>query len=180
MTTHYLKTHPEPFSQVISGLKTFEVRVNDRGFRQGDTLILEEWSPVTGKYTGRRAARRVTVIVTGWGLPNNMCVMGIADHNPETDIERLRQELTREKTRAADLATLAAASADEAQVARRDTDRLFKILDATRREVAKLCGEDPETWPGHENIALAVAAKIALLKLRIAELERLTQKPKGL
>lgn len=41
--THHLKTMPEYFQAVIEGRKPFEVRKNDRGFKVGDRVILEEF-----------------------------------------------------------------------------------------------------------------------------------------
>ncbi len=49
---HALKIHPEYFSEVIAGRKTFEVRVDDRPFRYGDLLALNEYNPVLDTYTG--------------------------------------------------------------------------------------------------------------------------------
>jgi len=40
--THRLKTDPKQFDDVAAGIKTFEIRRNDRNFEQGDRLILEE------------------------------------------------------------------------------------------------------------------------------------------
>lgn len=45
MSTHHLKTWPEHFQAVKSGDKKAELRVNDRSFQVGDTLILEEYEP---------------------------------------------------------------------------------------------------------------------------------------
>ena len=45
MKTHALKTHPEPFAAVCLGHKTCEVRKDDRGFKVGDVLLLEEYEP---------------------------------------------------------------------------------------------------------------------------------------
>lgn len=42
MKTHILKTDPDPFMGVISGIKTFELRKNDRDFKVGDTVLLVE------------------------------------------------------------------------------------------------------------------------------------------
>lgn len=42
---HELKIWPQYYSHVASGSKTFEVRVNDRGFQPGDTVTLEEFDP---------------------------------------------------------------------------------------------------------------------------------------
>ena len=52
---HELKTNPECFEDVISGKKTFEVRENDRDFKTGDLLALNEYNPEKKAYTGRSA-----------------------------------------------------------------------------------------------------------------------------
>lgn len=57
MTVHQLKILPEHFIPVLSGLKTAELRKNDRDFHTGDKLILLEWD---GEYTGASATRYVT------------------------------------------------------------------------------------------------------------------------
>lgn len=44
MTAHHrLKTYPVWFQRVWEGSKTFEVRLNDRGFQSGDRVTLREW-----------------------------------------------------------------------------------------------------------------------------------------
>ena len=53
MTFHRLKTYPEYFQPVIEERKPFEIRNNDRDFKQGDCIILNEYKE--GKYTGRVA-----------------------------------------------------------------------------------------------------------------------------
>jgi len=40
---HHLKTLPEYFQPVIEGRKPFEIRENDRNFKCGDLVILEEF-----------------------------------------------------------------------------------------------------------------------------------------
>ena len=60
--THDLKTLPEHFSAVASGVKTFEIRCSDRGFDIGDVLYLREWTE--DGYTGRAEYRRVTYMTT--------------------------------------------------------------------------------------------------------------------
>lgn len=60
---HQLKSWPEWFEAVHSGVKTFEVRVNDRGFAVGDRLWLREWNPESETYTGREVVRWVTYIL---------------------------------------------------------------------------------------------------------------------
>lgn len=40
MTKHTLKLNDRYFDAVANGIKTFEIRKDDRGFRVGDTLVL--------------------------------------------------------------------------------------------------------------------------------------------
>lgn len=60
---HDLKIHPDMFLAVASGMKTSELRINDRDFQVGDLLSLSEWDPQDGKYTGRGAMRTITHIL---------------------------------------------------------------------------------------------------------------------
>lgn len=79
LPTHTLKTWPEPFQAILDDRKSFEVRRNDRAFAVGDLLRLLEWDPASEAYTGRGDEARVTYIVPGgsWGLPADLCVLGI-------------------------------------------------------------------------------------------------------
>jgi hypothetical protein len=75
---HELKTHPPYFAAVKSGEKNFEIRVNDRDFKVGDTLLLCEYEPDAKRYTGNTIERKVTYIAQGvFGLPENVCVMSL-------------------------------------------------------------------------------------------------------
>jgi hypothetical protein len=60
-TQHELKTWPEFFEPVFQGVKTFELRKDDREYREGDELWLREWQPMKG-YTGRDCWRVVTYL----------------------------------------------------------------------------------------------------------------------
>lgn len=77
---HDLKTWPEFFTAITSGIKPFEVRKDDRGFEVGDTLRLREWQPGVG-YTGAETTRVVTYILVGgfFGLEHGAVVMGLAE-----------------------------------------------------------------------------------------------------
>lgn len=76
MAEHHLKTWPEYFQPLVDGQKTVELRHDDRKFREGDVLILQEWIPphlvsvdadgvwpVDGLYTGRQCRRVVTHVL---------------------------------------------------------------------------------------------------------------------
>lgn len=78
-TRHELKSWPVVFQQVVEGVKTDEFRVNDRGFRTGDILILKEWDISDEAYTGRSVLVTVTCITYGpaFGIPEGYCVMSI-------------------------------------------------------------------------------------------------------
>lgn len=79
MGEHELKTWPEAFRAVTNEDKTHEIRKADRPFAVGDVLLLREWSPESGAYTGREATVDVTYITPGgaWGLPPDLCVMSV-------------------------------------------------------------------------------------------------------
>lgn len=60
---HALKTEPQFFEAVIDGSKTFEIRKNDRDFRVGDCLALNELDDTREGYTGRSALLEITYIL---------------------------------------------------------------------------------------------------------------------
>jgi hypothetical protein len=80
MSAHELKTWPAYFGDIARGVKTFEVRRDDRDFKTGDVLQLAEYDPHTG-YTGRVIARRVTYLLPGgaFGVQEGYVVMGLAE-----------------------------------------------------------------------------------------------------
>ena len=76
--THKLKTLREHFVLVLSGVKKFEVLLNDRDYKVGDTLLLQEWDPKANEYTGRNLSRIVTYILEGGiGIHEGFVVLGI-------------------------------------------------------------------------------------------------------
>ncbi|MBN1626428.1 MAG: DUF3850 domain-containing protein [Deltaproteobacteria bacterium] len=77
--THELKTWPESYEPIEQGLKPFEIRLNDRDYRVGDILILREFDPGVGQYTGRATVANVRFILAGekWGLKPGYVAMSI-------------------------------------------------------------------------------------------------------
>lgn len=81
--THALKTWPEFYKEIESGNKTFEIQRNDRPFKIGDTLLLQEWDNKRDEYTGKETKRQITYILKGdvnkFGLFADFCVMSIKE-----------------------------------------------------------------------------------------------------
>lgn len=75
---HELKCWPTFFGDVLSGVKPFEVRRDDRDFRVGDDLWLREWDALDG-YSGREMVKRVTYVLLGdqFGIEVGYCVLGL-------------------------------------------------------------------------------------------------------
>ena len=56
------KIWPEFFGKILSGEKTFEIRLADFECGKGDRLVLREYDPKTKEYTGRKIERTVTYV----------------------------------------------------------------------------------------------------------------------
>jgi ASC-1-like (ASCH) protein len=57
---HVLKTNHKYFVDVQSGIKTVEIRVNDRGYKVGDHLVLLEYLQEKKCFTEQFCLREVT------------------------------------------------------------------------------------------------------------------------
>lgn len=79
--THDLKCWPKFFPHVFDNSKPFEVRKRDRDYRVGDRLLLREWNPDDGTYSGRSIERAITYVLTAddapWALEHGFCVLGL-------------------------------------------------------------------------------------------------------
>ncbi len=56
------KTWPKDFEKILSGEKTFDVRLADWQCNVGDVLVLREWNPTTKSYTGRTIEKTITYV----------------------------------------------------------------------------------------------------------------------
>ena len=94
MSTHELKTDPEPFEATVRDEKPYEVRYDDRDYQKDDTLILRE-TRHTGEemsngaplvYTGRTEMRVVTEVRGNYGMQPGWVIMGVekADFDSES------------------------------------------------------------------------------------------------
>lgn len=57
---HHLKAWTPMFREIKYGKRDFDVRKNDRDYKVGDTLILNDFDPVKEKFTGDWAPRLIT------------------------------------------------------------------------------------------------------------------------
>jgi hypothetical protein len=74
-TIHELKIEAEYFNLLLSGKKTYEIRKDDRGFREGETLYLREYQNKI--YTGRILFKKIGHILRDqrFGLKKDYCIM---------------------------------------------------------------------------------------------------------
>lgn len=57
---HNIKIAPRHYADVMNGTKKAELRFNDRGYKEGDTLVMREWG---GLYTGEWVEVKVTHVL---------------------------------------------------------------------------------------------------------------------
>ena len=84
MRRHELKILPKWYENVESNKKNFEIRRNDRDFKVGNTLVLQEYEE--GSYTGRQITRKIQYIYQGngdYGLSEGYCILGL-EREPKT------------------------------------------------------------------------------------------------
>lgn len=83
---HELKTDPVPFQDSANGGKSVEIRLNDRGFKVGDTLTLRETRFTAEQmrtvahpleYTGNSRDYAILHVQTGYGLSEGYCALSI-------------------------------------------------------------------------------------------------------
>jgi len=90
MATHILKTDHDLFEQTWLELRTFEIRLNDRDYKPGDTLLIKE-TKATGQemqvgaplvYTGREIELLAKHILYGkdtpYGLDDEWVIISIS------------------------------------------------------------------------------------------------------
>jgi hypothetical protein len=83
--THRLKTPTKSFQATIDGRKRAEYLPLERNYRDGDEVILDEWNPDTGRYTGRSARFRITHISSdqSLGFPAGYGMLSLSDRLPD-------------------------------------------------------------------------------------------------
>lgn len=80
---HELKIRQTPLADLLSGLKTGEVRdCSDREFAVGDTVLLREIDDARD-YTGTVLRRTITHVQKNYGLPDHLCVLSYGQPAPQ-------------------------------------------------------------------------------------------------
>ncbi|WP_330508340.1 DUF3850 domain-containing protein [Pseudomonas putida] len=80
---HELKIRQTPLADLLSGLKTGEVRdCSDREFAVGDTVLLREIDD-SRDYTGTVLRRIITHVQKNYGLPDHLCVLSYGQPAPQ-------------------------------------------------------------------------------------------------
>ncbi len=85
---HFLKCWPKYFSEVIAGRKPWEIRLNDRAYKAGDHVCLQEFDPEAKRYSGASALFRISYILHGGGndavpIHENFCIMTLDSPDAE-------------------------------------------------------------------------------------------------
>ncbi len=82
MTEHTVRSWCHLYGPMMEGRKTHDLRKDDRNYKVGDTLKLEEYDITKGAYTGRWCRMKITYI-TGRGESQNPCAVSSAVLPPE-------------------------------------------------------------------------------------------------
>jgi hypothetical protein len=64
LMNHQLKMWPEYFQVAWVGDKPFEIRKNDRNFKERDEITLAEYDPLVDDYTGREIHGIIDYVTT--------------------------------------------------------------------------------------------------------------------
>ncbi len=74
---HNVKIESKYFEQVLSGFKTFEIRFDDRGYEEGDFIVLHEQIS-NGFVTGKTIQKRIGYI-TEYEQKQCYCVFSLLE-----------------------------------------------------------------------------------------------------
>lgn len=74
---HELKIFSKYFNAILSRKKTFEVRFDDRNYKENDELLLREIDEINCDYTGREVCVKVTYVLRGDYCKHGYCIMSI-------------------------------------------------------------------------------------------------------
>ena len=63
------KVWPRYFRLILEGRKNFELRLANFQCQEGDILVLKEWDPHSGTFTGRQIEKEITYVTTLKDIP---------------------------------------------------------------------------------------------------------------
>lgn len=87
---HRLKTWIEYFQESVNGNKTFEIRKNDRNYKVGDVLILEEYDQYAGEYTSNEHWVQVTYLLTDeMFVKEGYCILSTKPMNRDVSLNEI-------------------------------------------------------------------------------------------
>lgn len=73
-------------NDILDGLKTFEVRENDRGFQKGDLIkfkVVDTRPKPSFNHPIENKVYEITYVLNGWGIKNGYVVFGIKEQIAE-------------------------------------------------------------------------------------------------
>jgi len=79
---HHIKSWPDYYSASWHGLKEWELRVNDRGYKLGDYVCLHKYDPDKKEYMNppdECLVKEITYIAEGNVIPKPFCIMSLRD-----------------------------------------------------------------------------------------------------
>lgn len=75
---HDVKLGTTFFDDVKTGRKTFELRKNDRGYKEGDIIVMHEYKD--GTTTGRTIEKKIVYMLEDFtGLEDGYCILGLRE-----------------------------------------------------------------------------------------------------
>ena len=80
MRTHILKIREPYFTDILKGLKTFEIRKDDRIYKVGDRLTLQLYPYINDKTKPKELLVKITYIlkdIPEYGLDKDYCILGL-------------------------------------------------------------------------------------------------------
>lgn len=94
MNVHKVKSWPKFFQPLSEGVRTHELRRNDRRYEVGDVLEMHEFFSDTQTYSGRILSMRITSItsasepcaVSEEALHNEFCILSVKLMRPSTHV----------------------------------------------------------------------------------------------
>ena len=130
MTTHKLKTINPHFQDQFNGCKTFEIRLDDRGFQVGDTLKLLEFDKFECIHSGRWVEVFVTHILSGYPAVEDGYVVMSTERRSRLGDDGLIENFSYQTQMESDLATTIVSD----QGVMRFTKPVFTMIDISSTE----------------------------------------------